>query len=55
MRFLWDITIGLIFRILFSPSPTRSRYVEGVERGHWVTVHEDEYGPDVDDDFKNYG
>jgi len=55
MRFLWDITIGLIFRILFSPSPTR--YVERDDNAgdHWAVKKEGRFGPDEDDDFRNYG
>jgi len=37
MKFLWDITIGLIFRILFSPSPTRYVERDDTEVEHWVT------------------
>jgi len=56
MRFLWDITIGLILRILFSPSPTR--YVERDDNAgdHWAIKQSRTGRDDWDqDDPRNYG
>jgi len=56
MRFLWDITIGLIFRILFSPSPPRHIERDDTEVEHWAVKQSRTGRDDWDqDDPRNYG